>query len=101
MIRSILHELKEISGPMVLAGHVENGVIILDNGVRLSEGTRVSIVTESPPVAEEPHGRRDPMSEEEHRRMIAELDRIASLPIEGKRDPFSGADHDKVLYGEP
>jgi predicted DNA-binding antitoxin AbrB/MazE fold protein len=30
----------------------------------------------------------------------AELDRIAALPIEGDRSPFSGAAHDAVLYGK-
>jgi hypothetical protein len=29
------------------------------------------------------------------------MDSIAALPIEGVDGPFSGADHDKVLYGKP
>lgn len=29
------------------------------------------------------------------------LARIAELPVEGDAGGFSGADHDRVLYGEP
>lgn len=33
---------------------------------------------------------------------IAEfLDEMASLPVEGPDDGFSGRDHDKILYGAP
>jgi hypothetical protein len=41
------------------------------------------------------------MTEEEHRRIMEIMDRIAKLPIEGSGEPFSGRDHDKVLYGQP
>jgi hypothetical protein len=41
------------------------------------------------------------MAEEEHRRLLEAIDRIAALPMEGSQEPFSGADHDKVLYGKP
>ena len=37
----------------------------------------------------------------ERQRVLEIMDRIAALPIEGREDPFSGADHDKVLYGKP
>lgn len=100
-IASILPELAVEGGQMVLSGHVENGVIVLDNGARLSEGTRVSIVTEPSPATGERRDGRDQLSEEEHRRILEIMDRIAALPIEGMQDPFSGADHDKVLYGKP
>lgn len=30
--------------------------------------------------------------------MMAEIDRIRSLPVESPDDGFSGADHDKVFY---
>ena len=39
------------------------------------------------------------MSEAEHRRILEIMDRIAALPLEGPDEPFSGADHDKYLYG--
>lgn len=41
------------------------------------------------------------MTDEERQRLLAAIDRIASLPLEGSDEPFSGADHDKVLYGKP
>jgi hypothetical protein len=41
------------------------------------------------------------LSEAERQRICGILDRIAALPIEGSTEPFSGADHDKVLYGKP
>jgi hypothetical protein len=39
--------------------------------------------------------------ESEHKASLEDsLDTIASMPVQGKRDPFSGQDHDRVLYGE-
>jgi predicted DNA-binding antitoxin AbrB/MazE fold protein len=29
------------------------------------------------------------------------LEQMSALPIEGRQDPFSGADHDRELYGQP
>ncbi|MHB8900105.1 MAG: hypothetical protein ACYC6Y_15255 [Thermoguttaceae bacterium] len=81
---------------MLIRGRVENGVIVLLDGATLPEGTQVLIeVVASPDVPN------DTMTEEEHKRMLEELDRIAALPIEGDPEPFSGADHDQVLYRNP
>ena len=41
------------------------------------------------------------MTPDEHRRILDILDRITALPIEGETDSFSGADHDRALYGAP
>jgi len=41
------------------------------------------------------------MPQEEHRRILQIMDRIAALPIEGNPEPFSGANHDNVLNGKP
>jgi hypothetical protein len=81
---------------MVIRGRIQNGVVVLENDVSLPEGTEVTLAVHAAPGVSE-----ERMSEEEHRQMIAEIERIAALPIEGKRDPFGGADHDKVLYGKP
>ncbi|HEV8132113.1 MAG TPA: hypothetical protein VGQ81_12730 [Acidobacteriota bacterium] len=85
---------------MAVRGRVQNGVVVLADGVRLPEGTAVTVVPES--VTEQPtpegEGR---ILEEEHRRVLEIIDRIAALPIEGPKEPFSGADHDKILYGKP
>jgi hypothetical protein len=41
------------------------------------------------------------MSDEERRRILEIMDRIAAMPDENPGDTFSGADHDKALYGAP
>jgi hypothetical protein len=33
--------------------------------------------------------------------VIESLLRIADMPLEGVGKPFSGQDHDKILYGDP
>lgn len=82
---------------MVLHGKVHGGVVVLDEGERLPEGARVAVI----PEVETPRERSDRMTPEEHARVLGILDRIAALPIEGMTDPFSGADHDRALYGAP
>lgn len=41
----------------------------------------------------------DEMTPEQKKRLTDSFRRIASLPIEGPDDGFSGEDHDQVLYG--
>jgi len=85
---------------MTLHGKIQNGVVVLDDGTALPEGTPVTVFVA--PRAAEPFPAPDErMTEEERRRILAIGDRIASLPDENPGDAFSGADHDKVLYGEP
>jgi hypothetical protein len=93
---------------MVIHGRVLNGVVVLESDVSLPDGTEVTVVArpESEQVEKvgsetEPKGNGDLMSEEEHQRILEIMDRIAALPIEGDPEPFSGADHNKVLYGKP
>lgn len=81
---------------MVIRGLVQNGVVVLPGDVSLPEGTEVTVTVHAPTEARE-----DQMSEAERRRILEIMDRIAALPIEGDNQPFSGADHDKVLYGKP
>ena len=52
-------------------------------------------------VPARPQAASEVLSEAEHRRILEIMDRIAALPIEGSEEPFSGRDHDKVLYGKP
>jgi hypothetical protein len=89
------------NGIMVLPGIVQNGVVVLNPGASVPEGTLVSVHVPAPvptPPVQTPHER---MSPEEKQRMLAILHEIANLPDENPGDTFSGADHDKVLYGEP
>ncbi|MEX2118175.1 MAG: hypothetical protein WD847_01090 [Pirellulales bacterium] len=78
---------------MVIRGQVENGVVVLEKGATLPEGTTV-LMSPCAPTAE------GAMDEERHRAVMEEISRIASLPIEGATDPFSGSDHDRALYGK-
>jgi len=86
---------------MVARGRVQNGVVVLEDDVHLPEGTQVTVLPEPPQLATTVQGGKDRMSEQERKRIREIMDRIAALPIEGKSNPFSGADHDKVLYGKP
>ena len=78
---------------MPIVGHVKNGVIVPDEVCDLPEDSKVWLV----PVAET--SALSPA--EKSRRLYEECQRIAALPMEGDDDGYSGADHDKVLYGEP
>ena len=81
---------------MVIHGRIQNGVVTLQGDVSLPEGTEVTVLvpTESESVPKA-------LPEAERRRILKIMDHIAALPIEGSTEPFSGADHDKVLYGKP
>jgi len=85
---------------MTLHGKVHNGVVVLDGNAELPEGTPVTVLVEqqaNASIRQYP----DKLSPEEIRRRKAVLDEITALPNENPGDTFSGADHDKVLYGEP
>ncbi len=81
-----------------MQGVVHNGVVVFEPGCQVPEGAVVSVYV-APQVPALPN--RDRMTEEERQRLLAIVNRITSLPNENPGDTFSGADHDKVLYGEP
>ena len=81
---------------MVIRGRVENGVVVLPNEVSLPNGTEVTVVVR----AETPESE-ETLAPEERRRISEIMDSIAAMPNENPGDTFSGADHDRVLYGEP
>ncbi|MGI8640415.1 MAG: antitoxin AF2212-like protein [Pyrinomonadaceae bacterium] len=66
----------------------ENGTLILDKPLAVSEGVKVQVIILTP------------QDEEQDKTPAEILAELAALPIEGKTDKFSGRDHDKVLYGE-
>ena len=66
----------------------ERGVLRLKEPVALADGTIVEVtITTSDPSGE-------------HKTPAEILSAIASLPVEGDGQPFSGRDHDQILYGE-
>ena len=73
---------------MTLEAVYEGGVLRLTQPIDLPEGTRVEItLTKSG-------------SNFQQKTPADILGAIASLPLEGNKDKFSGRDHDKVLYPE-
>jgi hypothetical protein len=88
---------------MIARGRVNNGIVLLEDGRSLPEGAPVIVWPDTswPPTAAGTGEDTDRACEEEHRRLLEAIDRIAALPLEGPQEPFSGADHDKVLYGAP
>jgi len=80
---------------MVIHGRVQNGVIVLENDISLPEGTEVTVVVRA---SAEAAG--ESMSEEQRRRLREARRHFESLRDENPGDSFSGADHDRVLYGE-
>lgn len=64
----------------------KNGTFVLDEPLKIKDGAKVELL-----VMED--------KKKKGKRAGKILARIAALPIEGKTDPFSGRDHDEVLYG--
>jgi hypothetical protein len=81
---------------MVIRGRIHNGVVVLETNTPLQEGMEVTVVVPAASV-----GSIDTLSEAEQRRILEIMDHIAALPDENPGDTFSGADHDRVLYGAP
>ena len=63
--------------------------------MEIPEGARVHLRVVEPI---RPEGECKKMSQQE---MAEFFKKMAELPLEGPDDGFSGADHDKVLYGKP
>ncbi len=78
---------------VIVRGRVQNGVVVLE-AASVPEGTEVAVVV---PVGPSPASPAVPEAERQRIREV--MDRIAVLPDEKPGDRFSGADHDKVLYG--
>ena len=65
----------------------ENGTLILDEPLAVSNGVKVEIII--PP--KEQARKKTPVE------LLAE---IAALPMEGNGEKFSNRDHDRILYGK-
>jgi hypothetical protein len=80
----------------MIARRVQNGVVVLDDNVRLPDGTLVIVWPETPFSTQSATQELPP--EEQHRRLLEAINRIAALPLEGPSETFRGADHDQALY---
>jgi hypothetical protein len=79
---------------MEIQGHFKNGLIVPHDAISLPDGTVVTIM-----VGAALKARSETMSEEAHKRYLAALARIDAAANENPGDDFSGADHDRELYG--
>ena len=66
----------------------ERGVFRPVDPVALDEGARVELTYERPKSLKPPQA------------LVAAIEEIARMPLEGPDDGFTGADHDDVLYGK-
>lgn len=72
-----------------------NGAFVPVTPIQIPEGMRVHLRVDEEALKLTP---KKMMTREEMQEFVKMM---ASLPIEGPDDGFSGADHDKILYGEP
>lgn len=66
-----------------------NGTLVLDKPLSITNGDEVEVVVIS-----------DDRPKFNGRRVAERLADIAALPLDGESDPFSGRDHDRILYGQ-
>jgi len=79
---------------MTLRGKILNGVVVLEPGANVPEGTEVAVFVPATGSAAKASAAEE---RERRRKALAEL---LALPDENPGDTFSGRDHDQVLYGE-
>jgi hypothetical protein len=79
---------------MEVQGHFLNGMIVPRDSLSLPDGTEVTII-----VPNEAQSAGASMSDNERERYIEALSRIDVLKNENPGDTFSGAEHDRILYG--
>jgi hypothetical protein len=79
---------------MEIPGHIQNGQIVPDQPLALPDGSEVTIVVPAKNVADQ-----TAMTAEQRARYLNALAQIDALENENPGDAFSGADHDRALYG--
>jgi hypothetical protein len=82
---------------MVIRGRIHNGVISFGNEISLPEGMEVTVVV---PTEREVGATASSAIAEQRGRLLEARRDIESLPNENPGDTFSGADHDRILYGD-
>jgi hypothetical protein len=78
---------------MVLRGHIEYGMIVLDDPQALPEGAEVEVIVSAPKSAEESNG--ETVGATLHERLKAFVGKLDGLP------PDASINHDHYLYGTP
>jgi hypothetical protein len=78
---------------MTLHGTVQNGVVVLETGAVVPDGTKVAVFVTAPSADNVAS-----MAERERRK--AALAELLAIPDENPGDTFRAADHDQVLYGD-
>ena len=66
----------------------DHGVLRLKEPLALADGAEVEVIILAPNAADPLQAPADVLAA------------IAALPIEGDTQPFSGRDHDRILYGK-
>jgi predicted DNA-binding antitoxin AbrB/MazE fold protein len=79
---------------MEIQGHYQNGMIVPNDNISLPDGTQVTITVRPAQGVV-----CDSMSEEQQKRYLQALERIDLVGNENPGDSFSGADHNRELYG--
>ncbi|NOX53102.1 MAG: hypothetical protein GXP27_01415 [Planctomycetes bacterium] len=75
---------------MVYQGHVKNGVVVLDDTVRLPEGAKVRVeIIDIPTQQAEPRERRATLGQ----KLLKHVGKAVGLPADAARN------HDHYLYG--
>jgi len=76
-----------------------NGAFVPVEPLAIPEGVRVHLRVDEQPISAAPLDGGEPPKQS--RAAMDEFLRLAAeLPLEGPDDGFSGADHDRVLYGQ-
>ncbi|MGQ0543511.1 MAG: antitoxin family protein [Blastocatellia bacterium] len=66
-----------------------DGTLVLDKPLPMANGDEVEVVVIG-----------NDRDKSGGRRVAERLAEIAALPLEGETEPFSGRDHDRILYGK-
>lgn len=80
---------------MEIQGYFHNGTIVPHDDLALPEGTEVTITVRNQGMANSSR-----MSDEQRAKYLMALARLDSMENENPGDQFSGADHDRELYGD-
>jgi len=76
---------------MIYRGHVQNGVVVLEDSVRLPDGLEVQVEVVAPKAEEPRPGEEEPL----RRKLLKHSGKAVGLPTDMAQN------HDHYLYGTP